>query len=285
MENQTHQLTNSNLEATSLQNHAFHLLNLMDRTDESRMALDRFKTEKEGLFKRLEEASGRKRIVSPRFSFLSEYYVSGRNNLRRPNCLWHKTRDQSSEGNLSAYEHTSTPEVHHPRIGLKTFKPNPHNKLSPYHPSSSNKSIDNRSSRWSSSSSGGGGGGKNKRKATPLVPPEVSPSPPSKRINRLMRDGYKGYHTSTVQEKSSETNRSRNHAMKIKSPVSTCCRCNCGNKPEREKKKVEDSCPTSIPKLDSFDLCYEDDDISVWSFDETHSPGYARNSQSFYVED
>lgn len=282
MENQTHQLTNSNLEATPLQNHAFHLLNLMDRTDESRMALDRFKTEKEGLFKRFEEASGRKRIVSPRFSFSSEYYVSGRSNLMRPNCLRHKSLDQSSEGNFSKFTSTPVVNTNHPRIGQKPFNPNPYNKLSHYHPSSSNNNIDNHSSSWSSSSSSG----KNKRKATPLVTPEVSPSPPSKRIKRLMRDGYRGYHASNVQEKSSETNHSRNHVMKIKSPISNCCRCNCGNKPEREnKKKVEDSFPTSIPTLDSFDLCYEDDDISIWSFDETHSPGYARNSLSFYVED
>lgn len=271
MENQSHHFTDSNLRATSLQNHAFNLLNLMDRTDESRMALDRFKKEREALLKRQEEASGTKRLVSPRFSFSSKYV--SRRSCSSPN------EQECSEGNFRTY--TSTPAVH-PKVVGHIFDPNPRNKLSIYHPNSSSNNIDDRPCSWSSN------GGKHKRKAqhSLLVTPEVSPSPPSKRIRHSVSDGYrgvhKGYHTSKVQKKSSETSSSRHHAMKMKAPISNCCRCNRVNKSERERA---DSFPPSIPTLDGFDLCYEDDDISVWSFDETHSPVNARNSLSFYVED
>ena len=271
MENQSHHFTDSNLRATSLQNHAFNLLNLMDRTDESRMALDRFKKEREGLLKRQEEASGTKRLVSPRFSFSSKY-VSHRSSLS-PN-------EQCSEGKFRTY--TSTPAVH-PKVG-HIFDPNPRNKLSIYHPSSSSNNIDNRPCSWSSD------GGKNKRKAQhSLVAPEVSPSPPSIRIRHSVGDGYrgvhKGYQTFKVQEKSSESISSHHDTMKMKAPISNCCRCNRVNKSERERAEFEDSFPPSIPTLDSFDLCYKDDEISVWSFDETHSPVNTRNSLSFHVED
>ena len=260
MENQSHQLTESNLVALSLQSHAFNLLHLMDRTDESRIALDRFKNQQEGL-KPLEEVSGRK---APRFSLSSEY-VRDLDSTRPPLST---SREQSKSEGTFAY--TSTPTAFHPKIEHNSFDPtSSRTKLPLYYPNSSNNYPENRSCNWSSSD------GKNKRKTEhSLVTPEVRPS---QRMKLSIRSFCEDHNTSNAEEKS--------RATKMESTVSNYCHCNCGNKAERKQTKVEDSFTSSIPTFDSIDLCYEDDDISVWPCDETNSSGHARNSFSFCVED